>query len=241
MFTSLVRTVLMLSLLVCVTGCPSFATRGSARTMKAGETELNAGLGMTSANPLAGPSLFSEDERYEFTGDDAYPLLELGAAVGLTDSVELGGRLMLTGAEVLNLDSNRAVAPMLAVDTKVQLVRADEPGTGLDVAVNPAVTAGYGSFEGQKLYTFLQVPVLLGVNLGERNQLVLSPQLTVAMPHLGLTAKQLVPSMGVAWLHRFDNGLGLRPELTVITPGDREGRAFQDATLQAGFTFLVPR
>jgi hypothetical protein len=43
----------------------------------------------------------------------------------------------------------------------------------------------------------------------------------------------------VALLHRFDGGLGVRPELTLITPGDYEGRPLQSATLQFGVSFLA--
>ncbi|MBZ4418966.1 hypothetical protein [Myxococcus sp. RHSTA-1-4] len=234
------RPVTLLAFLFVVTGCPSFATRGSARTMEAGQWEVSASLGATSANPLSGPSIQADGRDYTYSGDDAYSFWDVGVGVGVTDEVEVGGRLMVTGNDVFATSVARAVLPSaLALDTKVQLARGDERGNGLDVAIDPTVTVGHGRGGGSRgLLSFVQVPVLLGLNLGERDQLMLSPQLTAAMPHLGLSTKQLIPSLGAAYLHRFESGWGVRPELTVIAPPDAEGRHFRHATFQASLGVL---
>ena len=243
--SALARPVALLALVLVATGCHSFATRGSARTMKAGEWELEAGISGVPTNPMSRPSSDGYDGQFdtndwdESTGDDAYALVEVGVGVGLTDSLELGGRLRIPGGHDLFDNASEYLLPALALDTKLQLTREDEQGNGLDVAVDPTVTVAVNSDRGAKgLTSSLQLPLLMGFNLSERDQLLLSPQLTVSMPHLGFTSRQLLPSLGLAYLHRFESGWGLRPEFTVIAPPDAEGNPFQTVTFQAGFSLL---
>lgn len=236
--SALARSVALLALVLGATGCPSFATRGSARTLNAGKWETHAGMGFTLSNPLAPPSSRDDENgAVEYSGDDAYVTWELGAAFGLTDRVELGGRLITPSHH--NALETASLFPALALDAKVQLSRSDEPGQGLNVAIDPTVTvASNPTNTSKKLTSYVQLPLLMGIHVSERNEVLLSPQLMVAMPHLGLTSRQLIPSLGVAYLHRFESGWGLRPELTAIVSPDPDGTPFSHTTFQAGLAVL---
>jgi hypothetical protein len=227
-----------IGLVLMSSGCASFSTRGSARTLDAGDSELLASVSAVSSNPLAGPSL-NEGEGYHYSGDDGYPLLELGLGYGLSNQIELGARLRLCGDFTLGDTALQALPPALALDTKIQLARATDNEGSLDVAIDPTLSLSYmaGSSKVRPL-TFVQLPVLLGYNLSERNQVEFSPQLMMAMPHLGVSARQFIPSLGVAFLHRFESGWGVRPELTAIAPPDVDGTPFRELAFQANFSVL---
>jgi hypothetical protein len=211
-------------------GCPSFSTRGAARTLPQGDTELSVVMSGVSANPLAGMTV--EEEGY--SGDEGYPQLEVGLGYAVHERVELGARGRLGTWSLFGGTTGFA----LALDTKVQLRRASTPDRGLDVALGPTFTVGCCMPQSQDTFTLAQLPLLLGLNTGGGSQVLLTPQLTLAAPHRGLSRHQLIPSVGVGYLHRFRSGWGLRPELTVIAPPDAAGRLFASTGLQLGLGLL---
>ena len=71
---------------LCIAGCPSMSTIGSARTMDAGSTQFFVAPAYSSFS-MGGEPL-------------RQPQLELGGRYGITDNVELGAKLWLPGLEL---------------------------------------------------------------------------------------------------------------------------------------------
>jgi hypothetical protein len=215
----------LLTLVLLTTGCPSFTTRGSARNLEPGQLEVVTAMSFTNSNPLSGYGTIGTDD---YISDDRHGNLQVGVGYGLTERLELGGRLMVSDTEV----ATSPLLPGLALDTKLQLVRSDGAGAGLDVAVDPTLTVGMlGPARNREVMTYLQLPVLMGLSFSPQHQLQLNPQVTWVLPHEGFRSERLIPSLGLAYLRRVENGWGVKPELTVLAPVDQEGRHFRRATI----------
>ena len=130
---------------LALSGCYSFSTLGRARTIDKGHFQV-----------FAAPEAFVVASG---SGGNVRPIAEAGVRYGLTDNIELGGRLTTVG---------------LTLGPRIQLRRSPHPTSGLDIAVAPAVAYTYPD----KLA--LEAPVLLGLNL-DRHQLVLAPRLVYQM------------------------------------------------------------
>lgn len=136
---------LFLAALLALCGCYSYSTLGRARIIAKGRFQA-----------FAAPEALGIASR---SGGSIRPTVEAGLRYGLTDRVELGGKLSVLG---------------VTLGPRVQLLRSREPSSGFDLAIAPAVA-----------YTFadklaLEAPLLAGVNLGP-HQIVVAPRLVYQM------------------------------------------------------------
>jgi len=147
-----------------LTGCPSVSTFGLARTLNQGAVQgwVAPGGGASFVSTTSGTSTA--------TATAAYPVLEGGVRYGITDRVELGGRLGFSG---------------VSVDGKFGLVRSPNMEHGVNLSLDPGVGfIGYGASAGSgssSSSTFIGVlnltlPVLFGIDFGG-HELVLGPRL----------------------------------------------------------------
>lgn len=147
---------------VLLTGCPSFSTMGTARTIPKGSNQFHVGMG--------GQQLRDWSVTESGTLDNVtVPAFEVGLSHGVSDSVEVGGKVWFLGAEL---------------NSKFQLFRSASPTSGVDLALAPALSFYPLSGEnnaGQQTsggLAFLHLPLLLGVNVGGGSQVILAPRLT---------------------------------------------------------------
>lgn len=135
------------------TGCASFSTMSTARTTPRDTNQIWI------APEFVGMTYDSGTDHQSFS----VPQFEFGFRRGVTDDVELGGKLWLLGA---------------AIESKFQLVRSPSQDSGIDVAFAPSlgwlgINSGDGpSFNVVTLY--LNLPV--GLNVPGGSQLVLTPK-----------------------------------------------------------------
>ncbi len=104
--------------LVFLAGCPSFTSMGTARVIPKGQTQFQVGVG--------GQQL--RDWTVSDTGvleTITFPGFEMGVSHAVSDTVEVGGKIWLLGAEL---------------NSKFQLARSDSPQSGIDVALAPALS-----------------------------------------------------------------------------------------------------
>jgi hypothetical protein len=139
------------------------------------------------------------------SGASVRPTAELGVRYGATRDVELGARVTTAG---------------LTLGTRVQLERSPDPHDGVDVLIAPALA-----------YTVqdklaLEVPVLVGINLGE-HQLVLAPRLVYQMrlgvPFAPGPVSFLYAGLSVGVAIRLDDHVALMPEVAAL------GQLYADA------------
>jgi hypothetical protein len=136
-------------------GCASFSTMSTARTVARDSTQVWIApefVGMTiDTGGTAGMETIS------------VPQFELGFRRGITDGVELGGKLWLLGA---------------AFESKFQLVRSETENSGIDIALAPSIGwLGFnnGSGDGFNVITgYLNLPI--GLNVPGGSQFVLTPK-----------------------------------------------------------------
>lgn len=142
-----------------LTGCASFSTFGLART-------LNRGTVQGWVAPSGGGAVATSSGSSVGVG---YPFLEGGVRVGVTDNVELGGKLGFNG---------------ITLESKFGLVRSPTMEHGVDLSLAPQVGfIGYGastSSGGSSSSAFVgvltfQLPVLFGIDFGG-HELVFGPR-----------------------------------------------------------------
>jgi hypothetical protein len=203
-------------------GCPSISTMGTARTIPEGTYQYYAGLGYGALQDFS----VDDQARPESVG---VPNLELGARYGVSDRVEVGGKLFPVGAEV---------------GAKVQVMRSASLERGFDLAIAPAVSI-YPWSKGVFGWAHLAIPV--GFNVGGGNQLVLAPRISELM----MTSKEGNGnvtwgggSMGLAF-RVGRGGLRIMPEVSAIIPlskklpTDVEAKfALKGPVFQGGIGFL---
>ncbi len=215
------RRVLAGLLAISLSGCASFTTMSTARTLPAGHWQFS----------LAPIGLHSEDWAIgegDIPGSFTFVQLEAGARYGLTDSLELGGKLWLGG---------------VGVDLKWQLLRTEF----LDVAVDPGVGYLALSGEGGTLHVVTLYPaLLLGIPLGGGSQLVLGPkvvdQIFIAAAG-GQTASEsaLFAGSTVGIALRLGERFTLLPEVAFMWPVEVGATApvfYRGLTLQGGVGLL---
>lgn len=194
-------------LALLLAGCPSFSTMGTARTLPVGKTQfvVSPQAGYTKEWSIAGL-----DRRT----DVVYPQFELGIHHGVTDDVEVGVKAWILGFEV---------------DTKLQLLRSQSDSSGIDLAIDPGIgylgftqaqTTSATSLTASQNSLSFYLPLLVGFNFPDGNQLVLGPKLIdqVILPSSDTGAGNVLwggASLGYAW--RIGN-FRLLPEVTVVYP-----------------------
>jgi hypothetical protein len=198
-------------------GCPSFTTMGTARTVPRDVTQTWIAPGFVGMTIDTGGT----------SGQEAFslPQFELGFRRGITDGVELGGRLWLLGA---------------AFESKFQLVRAETENSGIDIALAPAVGwLGFntGDGDGFNVITgYLSVPI--GINVPGGSQFVLTPKaiyqryIAKAAGDTGSVGVFFGGSAGFAWKL---GSMFILPEISIMQPA-AQGNA-GDAIYYDGVVF----
>ncbi len=134
------------------------------------------------------------------SGMSIRPIADMGVRYGLTRSVELDARVTSAGG---------------ALGPKLQLLRAPSRSSGLDLALAPALSFTYADKVAAEL------PLLLGINLPHRNQLVLAPRVAY-LQRFGVPGFDrpvsfafVGGSLGFAW--SVTPSFTLMPELSFLT------------------------
>ena len=178
--------------LALVAGCYSFPTMGRARMIERGHVEVWAA---PEALIVATPGSATQQ-----AGASERPVVEGGVRYGFTDAVELGARAGTFG---------------IATGPRIQLVRAPDPESGVDVALAPALAFTLPDKPAAEL------PVLVGWNLAGRHQIVVSARL-VYQQHWGVGGisgpvhfAYAGGSVGFAW--QVTHHVALLPEVAFLT------------------------
>lgn len=196
------RRLALLPALALLAGCPSFTTMGTARTLPANRGQLWVAPGYTAL------SSFQRDTATHEPLTIGLPSVEIGGRYGLTDGLELGGKAWLYGTEL---------------DLKIALVRPPHLDEGVAVSIAPGVsfmhfTAG-GSGSTEAGYTWLHLPLLIGLPMPDGSELTLGPRLSGMFLASGGEVQRALwagGSLGYAW--RIGPGVRLLPEVTVAYP-----------------------
>ena len=173
----------LIAALSLLSGCYSFSTLGRAHTVGARHVEVFAApeaLVVRSAGQLA-----------------VRPVGELGVRVGITDKLDVEGRVTTLGG---------------ALSAHVQLHR--DPRS-IDMMLAPGVQ--YTSPD--KLA--LELPLVLGINLPHDNEIVLAPrlayQLRLVVPGFDHPMQFLFAGLSVGFAWRIVKHLTVMPELATLT------------------------
>jgi hypothetical protein len=172
--------------LLGTSGCYSFSTLGRARIVDQGHVELWAA---PEALVVATP-----------TGASIRPVGEVGVRYGLSNRVELDGRVTTLGG---------------TVGPRIQLVRSPSKTHGIDVAIAPDV-----AFTDPDKVAF-DAPILFGLNLPGEHQLVVAPrlvyQMRVSVPLVPLPVSFWYAGLSVGLALRVASRFQLMPEVALLT------------------------
>lgn len=219
-------------LLLLATACGPITGAGRARTLPVGRNEVSAGLEAL----LIAPRLRETNV--------ALPWLQFGAGFhrGVGERLELGARLW--GLSLGQRADFKTWGG--ALDGKLQLRRATPTG-GRDVALAPSVTYHQIAFGGWPQHQAgAAVPLLIGVTLSERTQLVLGPRLAYQawFGESQHTQHLLFAGASVALVWQWSPRFALAPELGLLySPvqfggedprGDQRGLTFLGLGLGVG-------
>lgn len=183
-----------------LTGCPSFTTMGTARTMPKGKGQLYFATGAIT---------MADFQRDATTGADSsftLPSFEVGGRYAVTDGVEVGGKVWPLGAEL---------------NGKFALARSPTPDAGLNLAIAPAASV-YAFSAGSSqaaTYAWLHAPLLLGLSVPGGSELTIGPRASAMLVRAGgdsLTVIWLGGSLGYAW--KVGDGFRILPEVTFSYP-----------------------
>ncbi len=139
-------------------GCPSLSTMQTPRTVPQGQVRLGLGFEALGIKTAA----HTDSNGQSVPGESiTLPQFEFAARYGLTDNLDIGGKLYFFGAEL---------------GLKYQFLRGP-----LDVAIAPAasyISIGSSSngSSGSISATYLHLPVLFGLNLNENVVLSFGPK-----------------------------------------------------------------
>ena len=185
-------------LAVLLTGCPSFTTMGTAKTLPKGKSQMYVATGAIS---LAD---FQQDSATGSYDSFTMPSFEVGGRFGVSERVEVGGKVWPLGAEL---------------NAKLGLARADEGG-GLSLALAPAGSLyAFSSGDAKGTYVWLHLPVLVGLDLPGGSELTIGPRISDMIVSSGgdtLNVVWLGGSLGFAW--KVSDGFRILPELTFAYP-----------------------
>jgi hypothetical protein len=140
-------------------GCASWSSFSTARTVAPGTVRWSPAVTVSGA---------AHDQPHALS--PVQPQLELGVHVGVSEGFELGVRAW-------TLPSKRLWTIGGRLDTKIALLRSPDPNGGLDLALAPRLAyqrVGTGGAVAEA--GALSLPLLIGINTGERTQIVFGPQ-----------------------------------------------------------------
>lgn len=175
-------------------GCATVGNFQRAETLGKGGWEVGI---ESSAYTLSNPD-----------GSLVVPMLAVSVRAGATPRLDLGGRIGSGGAEIQG---------------KVQLTKPRGEGPVI-VSLAPSVGGSGFGFAGNSVgIVYEQLPVLIGVPLGD-HELTFSPKVWVGSAFTGGeelsgTATRLSPGGGVGFAWRATRKLTLVPEISVLAPG----------------------
>jgi hypothetical protein len=175
-------------------GCTAMSTIKTATTVPPGQTQVVGAIEANGGAPL------------ELPVKPLLPELAIGLRRGLTDRVEVGGKLT-------TLPLGRAVTTAgLEGHVKVQLRRV--PWSRFKLAVGPAAGFRWIASSGAAMQvTYATVPLLVGIDVG-RHQIVVAPeaglQLWTSAGSNEVWAPMLGLSLGFVW--RIGQRFALVPE-----------------------------
>ena len=173
-----------------LTGCASSAVFSNARTLGAGNFE-----GVVEPQYIGGAA-----------GEDAFgvPTLAVSGRYGVSDSVDLGARF---GADGLTLLS------------KFRLLDAQQ--SGFDLTFAPAAGGLYlGPNANDIAFGHVNLPLLFGINTGDRNQLIVGPSSNLFLSGGGDNGVGTIVSAGgnLGYQLWFSESFAIQPELAVSVP-----------------------
>ncbi|HEX9289586.1 MAG TPA: hypothetical protein VF904_08685 [Anaeromyxobacteraceae bacterium] len=200
--------------LFAVTGCATFRSMGTARTVERGELQVFAAANR-SRTVIASPSGTGAANT-----TPTFAQLEAGFRYGVTDGIEVGGSVWVLGA---------------GAQGKLQLVRSPSPDTGVDVALAWATGLGGGSFpggiDGDGVITWVSTRIIsaeaavpVGFNVGGGSQLVVTTRLVhhwyaVKVDGAASTTSNVLfagGSLAFAW--KVAESVTVLPEVMVLDP-----------------------
>jgi hypothetical protein len=211
-----------------LTGCPSFTTMGTARTMPKGKGQFYFATGAMALTS------FQKDEATGEVDNFTFPSFEVGGRYAVSDGVEVGGKVWPLGAEL---------------NTKFGLVRSSTQDAGINLAIAPAASVyafSAGSSE-TATYLWLHAPLLVGIAVPGGSELTFGPRVSDMLVTSGgdrLNVVFLGASLGYAW--KVGDGFRILPEITFTYPvsasvGGSNVTNFepQGAIIQANIGFLM--
>lgn len=193
-----------------LTGCPSLSTMQTPRTVPQGQVRFGLGfeaVGIKTAartDSSTGTTIPSESV--------TFPQFELTLRYGVTDNLDIGGKLYLIGAEA---------------GLKYQFLRGP-----LDVAVAPAASyisigSSSGDTSSSVSATYLHLPVLFGFNLNDNVAISFGPKFlyTIASISANDTSSRSSAATSGLWLGGYlslplkvGHAFWLAPEINVYRP-----------------------
>jgi hypothetical protein len=224
----------ILGFLPLMTGCPSFSTMGLARTLNQGAVQGWVAPEGAGAIPINRPSGVN-------AGGIGWPNIEGGVRVGVTDRVELGGRLGFNG---------------IMAEGKFGILRPETTDSGFNLSLNPGVGfIGYGAGNGAGggfvgVLTF-SVPILMGIDFGG-HEFVIGPRiidqvLFGSFSSSGGSASSTVNVFyvggSIGFAIKVSGGFRIMPEIAIGVPAvaaavDVGSSAFSAIIFQGGVGFL---
>ena len=195
-------------------GCPSLSTMQTPRTVPQGQARLGLGfeaVGIKTASHTDSNGVTTPGQSFTF------PQFEFVARYGLTDNLDIGGKLYLIGAEL---------------GLKYQFLRGP-----LDIAIAPA--ASYISFgssssdangtsSGSFSATYLHLPVLFGLNLNDNVAISFGPKFLYTFASVSASSSGSDTASAATsglWLGGYvslplkvSNAFWIAPEINVYRP-----------------------
>jgi hypothetical protein len=175
--------------------CTAMSTIKTATTVPAGQTQVIGAIEANGGAPI------------ELPVKPLLPELAVGLRRGLTDRVEVGGKLTSLPA------GRRVTTAALEGQVKVQLRRV--PWSRFQLAIGPAAGFRWISSSGAAMQvTYATVPLLMGIDVG-RHQIVVAPeagiQLWTSAGSNEVWARMVGLSLGFVW--RIGQRFALVPEV----------------------------
>jgi hypothetical protein len=219
--------------LLSLTGCASFSTMSTARTLRRGGAQVYVAPHVLGTGIRAPPPPPDEHAGEHGAATSSGPSgsidldMEVGVRYGATDAISVGGRLWALGG---------------AVQGQLQLRRSAAPDAGVDVGLG--VEASYAGSRGDGTLLLLQAPLLFGFNTGGGNQVVAAPKLVGAyLVRPQNSAGILLAGGSLGYSYQVADGFSLLPEVSMLvpvaTPADRF--TYYGLVIQAALGFVFSR